>query len=171
MIFFHSMFVIDGCCGLSLRTGALIIGVLDMVFDSLHLLGGVANLVGTSGVYIKEGDSKDPWIVAFLVMEMLVGIVDFIFSAVLLNGVHKESVKKVMAWWWWTSLQLLMQVIFFIAYAIFKEVITGLLIVVAALILALSVFSLVVVRSYAFSLKKKLTSEILIQEREEMIDL
>ncbi|XP_045624875.1 uncharacterized protein [Procambarus clarkii] len=164
------MYEMKRCCCLSLRTGALIVGVTDMLFDSIHLVLGVFAIVSFSGTYIVDGLNDDPLSVAHMVVEAIVAFIDFIFAGLLLRGVHKECLRKVTMWLWWTALQLLVQITASVIFLFYEERVQGWHIVLAVLVFSFLVFCLHVVHSYARSLKRKkrLASEIFMHENQLM---
>ncbi|XP_071539460.1 uncharacterized protein [Panulirus ornatus] len=166
------------CC-IPLRASVLLIGIIDMLLDSLQLLmvayrGLEASVPSNSGAHgaklVPEDGSQEQWLVALQVGHVMVCVVDFLMAVILLRGVHKKVMNMVMVWWWWTLMQMMVHFIFAIVLIVKQEYIRGYVIATIFFMYALFTYFLVVVRSYAISLKKKKSvSAIYIQERQEML--
>ncbi|XP_071539474.1 uncharacterized protein [Panulirus ornatus] len=148
------------CC-IPLRASVLLIGIIDMLLDSLQLLmvayrGLEASVPSNSGAHgaklVPEDGSQEQWLVALQVGHVM------------------KVMNMVMVWWWWTLMQMMVHFIFAIVLIVKQEYIRGYVIATIFFMYALFTYFLVVVRSYAISLKKKKSvSAIYIQERQEML--
>ncbi|XP_045604050.1 uncharacterized protein [Procambarus clarkii] len=124
------------CCGCSLRTGTIIIAVLSLLFG-----------LATAGysIYLVVAGVTEGW------LDLVINIFNIIVAIVLIHGIRTERAGLVMAWVWATAFSIALSVVLGIVFVF----ITASL--VAAFILfvvsAIQIYFLLVVRSYALSLK------------------
>ncbi|KAK7086744.1 hypothetical protein SK128_017408 [Halocaridina rubra] len=156
-------------CGCSLRTGVFLIGIFDLIVDILHPVGVVVHYVQLSG----DDKPESNWVSAFFVGELIAGMVDFIFAIALLVGLKKNSIPLMMSWWWWTVMQLSVHTAVGFTLLFIKPDITGLHIILFAMLFALFSYVLIVVRSYIIMLKKKkeVANELLLREERQLIEM
>ncbi|XP_068241513.1 uncharacterized protein [Palaemon carinicauda] len=125
----------QSCCGCSLRTGSLAIGIIGLVFAVLHSIYGIYNGVNGNG----QG-----WV------NMIVGILNVILCAVLIQGIRQEKRSMVMTWVWVQTILVAINIILGII-----EIIVTLNIVFAIvlfIVMGIAIYCILVVRSYAFSI-------------------
>ncbi|XP_064119800.1 uncharacterized protein LOC135224592 isoform X3 [Macrobrachium nipponense] len=131
----HKCLLSQCCCGCSLRTGSLAIGIIGLVFAALHAIYGIYH--GING--ISQG-----WV------NMVVGILNVILCAVLIQGIRLEKRSMIMVWVWVQSILIAINIILGVI-----EIILTLNFIVAILlfiIMGIAVYCVLVVRSYAISI-------------------
>ncbi|XP_068208211.1 uncharacterized protein [Palaemon carinicauda] len=155
------------CCGLSLRTGSIIVALIDLLFDLLHPVAAIAHYIVAKG---KVED--DTWITVFFVGELIIGFIDLSFCILLIAGIRKEILSLIMSWWWWTVFQMSLQVVYGIFFMIYHTT-NGVKIVVFFMILGLLVYGVIVVKSYVMTIQKKrnITDELLLSESAQSAEL
>ncbi|XP_042236908.1 uncharacterized protein LOC121876069 [Homarus americanus] len=131
----HKCVLSASCCGCSLRSGTLAIGILGVI-------GCILNII--SGIYLGVKGFADGWIT------MAVSIIHLIVNILLIQGVKQERRSFVMLWVWVSIICVVLYSILAvvtiivslnIAYAITVFIVVGVII-----------YCILVVRSYALSL-------------------
>ncbi|XP_042233391.1 uncharacterized protein LOC121873756, partial [Homarus americanus] len=131
----HKWVLSASCCGCSLRSGTLAIGILGVI-------GCILNII--SGIYLGVKGFADGWIT------MAVSIIHLIVNILLIQGVKQERRSFVMLWVWVSIICVVLYSILAvvtiivslnIAYAITVFIVVGVII-----------YCILVVRSYALSL-------------------
>ncbi|XP_066976764.1 uncharacterized protein [Macrobrachium rosenbergii] len=131
----HKCLLTQCCCGCSLRTGSLAIGIVGLVLAVMHTIYGIYH--GING--ISQG-----WV------NMLVGILNVILCAVLIQGIRQEKRSMIMAWVWVQSILIAINIILGVI-----EIILTLNFIFAILlfiIMGIAIYCVLVVRSYAISI-------------------
>ncbi|XP_064108977.1 uncharacterized protein LOC135217185 [Macrobrachium nipponense] len=161
------LYVDKCCCGCSLRTGTIIVAIVDLLFDLLHPIAVIGHYI-----VAKDVAEDDSWITVFFVGELIIGLVDLVFCVLLIVGIRKESVTLIMTWWWWSVMQMALQVVYGIFF-MFYHVTNGVSIVVFFMIAALLFYGVVVVKSYVTSIEKrrKVADELLLSESAQSAEL
>jgi len=130
----HKCIVNACCCGCSLRSGSLAIGVIYLILAILAAINGI--LQGING-------NSQGWI------EMAVNLIQAILCVVLILGINKENRAMIMVWVWVSAILVAVSVIVAIMAAIAGAIVVGIVILV---VLGLQVYFIIVVRSHALTL-------------------
>lgn len=122
------------CCGCSLRSGSLAIGIIYLILAILAAINGI--LQGVNG-------NNQGWI------EMAINLIQAVLCVVLILGINKENRAMIMVWVWVSAIIVVVSVIVAIMAAIAGGIIFGVIILV---FLSLQVYFIIVVRSHALTL-------------------
>lgn len=125
----------QSCCGCSLRSGSLAIGILGVI-------GGILGTI--SGIYLGINGNNQGWV------DMVINIITLILAAILIQGVRAEKRGLVMVWVWVMGIIVIINIILgIIAIILTFNIIGG---VILFIIMGIAVYCILVVRSYAISL-------------------
>jgi len=122
------------CCGCSLRSGSLAIGIVYLIFAILAAINGILQGIG--------GNSQG-WI------EMAINIIQAVLCVVLILGINKENRAMIMVWVWVSAIIVIVSGIVTIMAIIGGFIVVGIILLVC---LALQVYFIIVVRSHALTL-------------------
>merc|ERR1711931_83154 len=114
------------CCGCSLRSGSLAIGIIYLILAVLAAINGI--LQGING-------SNQGWI------EMAVNLIQAVLCVVLIMGINKENRAMIMVWVWVSIILVVVSAIVAIMAAIGGLIIFGIIILV---FLSLQVYFIIV---------------------------
>jgi len=124
------------CCGCTLRTGSMIIAVLNLIANIFNIANGAYSAVGPD--HYQGG-----WV------GVIVAILHLIVSILLIIGINKEKRNFIMIWVW-VSIVVIVITLIVGVISIFSG---GLSVLIASIIAVLLWgYCVVVVRSYAISL-------------------
>ncbi|XP_063599174.1 uncharacterized protein LOC134775545 isoform X2 [Penaeus indicus] len=129
------------CCGCSLRTGALIIAALSLIYGLL----GIAY-----SIYIIVAGVVEGW------LDLALALLNVIFAIILIVGVRQCRRRLVMAWVWSAVLSVILGVVLGVLYVILTQ--SFVVAVIIGAIAAIQAYFVVVVHSFALtvSLRKLL---------------
>lgn len=143
---------VNKCCFcVELKTGSLIIGYLGLVWNIILTLMVILGIVAAGAITSQARDDNDAKTIgtAMLVVMAIVAVfvvLNLIFSIVLLVGLHQNKRGHVKAYLIYTGIFIVLGIIFFIT-SIAQGSAAG-EIIKYLINLALSVYFLIVIRSY-----------------------
>ncbi|XP_037799039.1 uncharacterized protein LOC119594069 [Penaeus monodon] len=123
------------CCGCSLRTGALIIAALSLIYGLL----GIAY-----SIYIIVAGVVEGW------LDLALALLNVIFAIILIVGVRQCRRRLVMAWVWAAVLSVILGVVLGVLYVILTQ--SFVVAVIIGAISAIQAYFVVVVHSFAQTL-------------------
>jgi len=133
----HKFVVSQCCCCCTLKTGAIIIGVLN-------LIGSIIQVVSKAYSAIAHG-------VNALWFDVIVFILLTIVAVLLLNGIRTNTAKQI---WVWVYVALGLAVLQLIGAIVVVVSLGEITFLIAGLVVfALEIYFVVVVRSYAFEVE------------------
>jgi len=131
----HKCVVGTCCCGCSLRSGTLAIGIVTLVFAILGAIGGV---------YVGVNGNNEGW------FSLVVNGITIVLCALLLQGVRQERRGFVMAWVWGMIVMIILQIIgAIITIATSPNLSFAISTIICS---AIAIYLVVVVRSFGLSL-------------------
>ncbi|XP_047496584.1 uncharacterized protein LOC125044170 [Penaeus chinensis] len=123
------------CCGCSLRSGSLAIGIVGLVLSIIAAIYGIVRGV--------NGD-KQGWI------DMAVQIIEIVICIILIQGIRKEHRGMVMVWVWVSAIIIAINIILVIIAVILT--LNIIFAIIAFIIFGIAIYCILVVRSYALTL-------------------
>ncbi|XP_045593576.1 uncharacterized protein [Procambarus clarkii] len=125
----------SSCCGCSLRSGSLAIGIISLIFGILY---------GIFGIYNGVKGHKEGWVT------LVVNLITIAICIILIQGIRKERRGWVMTWVWTTGIIIAINIILIVIGIILTlNFIGG---IIALICMGIAVYCVLVVRSYALSL-------------------
>nr|XP_053630768.1 uncharacterized protein LOC128687365 [Cherax quadricarinatus] len=125
----------SSCCGCSLRSGSLAIGIISLVF-------GIINSIYS--IYEVANGIKQGWV------QLIINILSVIMAIILIIGVRKERRSYVMGWVWVTAIVIAINIILgILAIILSLNIVLG---IIYFIVMGVAVYCLLVVRSFALSL-------------------
>ncbi|XP_049875237.1 uncharacterized protein LOC126373225 [Pectinophora gossypiella] len=142
------------CCCIELRTGCLIIGYLNLVGDIILTILAILGLVAGGVVAANGEDQSDKdggvMIMVISVIFLLILLFFLAFTIVLLVGLHKNKRGHVKAYLIVSVICLVLSIIMFLAS--FAGTVTASDIVSKLISFALSIYFILVIRSYYYKM-------------------
>ncbi|CAL4216927.1 unnamed protein product [Meganyctiphanes norvegica] len=132
------------CCGLTLRTGSLIFGVLSLIGDGI--IACLAGLATSASFAVGAGGIGSLWLFA-----TFIAVVHFIASSMLLIGISNNNVKFIKAYVYANVAVIVLYVILVIvllSYADFNRAVSYLVYIL------FMIYEAIVVRSYALQIEE-----------------
>ncbi|KAJ9582438.1 hypothetical protein L9F63_003236, partial [Diploptera punctata] len=110
------------CCGCTLKTGTVIIGIIDIVIAAFNFIGGIVvassieaiNQSDYPGLNLEEYRSLLDTLEATMIVAAVIGAILFIVASLLIAASLYESPKLVIPWLVYTCLHMLFNLIVYI---------------------------------------------------------
>ncbi|XP_063608051.1 uncharacterized protein LOC134782481 [Penaeus indicus] len=123
------------CCGCSLRSGSLAIGIVGLVLSIIAAIYGIKRGI--------DGETQG-WI------DMVVQIIEIVICIILIQGIRKEHRGMVMVWVWVSSIMIAINIVLVVIAIIMTLNIV--FAIIAFIVLGIALYCILVVRSYALTL-------------------
>nr|XP_027234608.1 uncharacterized protein LOC113825948 [Penaeus vannamei] len=123
------------CCGCSLRSGSLAIGIVGLVISTIAAIYGIVRGV--------NGETQG-WI------DMAVQIIEIVICIILIQGIRKEHRGMVMVWVWVSTIMIAINIVLIVITIILT--LNIIFAIIAFIVFGIAIYCVLVVRSYALTL-------------------